>query len=110
MRPSNAETIYQLLASCLSDLEYVVLFNQCHENKIVPKRPYHPALNNFKDALPLRMRTVVYVQTSMTSFSSRHLRRTMERQRREGDNEEEEEEGREVGGGGLLLQNRSEVR
>lgn len=66
-----------------------------------PEAVKSTASNHFKDALPLRMRALVCVHTSMTSFSSRHLRRTMERGRREGGEEEERREG--GGGGGRFV-------
>lgn len=53
--------------------------------------------DHLKDGPPLRMRVLVCVHTSMTSFSSRHLRRTMEGRRREGGRGEAGEEGEERG-------------
>lgn len=65
---------------------------------VLPGGGKNPALNHFKDGLPLRVYTLVCVRASMTSFSSRHLRRTMEKRRREGDDEEEEERWKSKGG------------
>lgn len=62
---------------------------------LLPIGSKNSSKNRFKDELPLKVYALVCVHTSMTSFSSHHLKNTMERRRCErGDEKEERRVGR----------------